>query len=161
MRASTWTWPPLAAAFTSEIWGGLVSSARATEATQSAASPAKIEVRIREDYQKSAREPCGWEAPASSRRRRGLLRQLHRDDLGDAGLLHGDAVERVGHLHGALVVRDHDELRSAAHLAHHLVVPAHVCLVEGGIHLVEEAEGSGLDQEDGEDQGDRGHGPLA
>src|SRR2546423_14251304 len=60
---------------------------------------------------------------------RALRRQLHRHRLGDSRLFHGDAVERVGHLHGALVVGDDDELRRAAHLTHHLVVAAHVGFV--------------------------------
>src|SRR5229473_2769582 len=85
---------------------------------------------------------------------RGLRRELDGDDLGDSRLLHRHAVERVGPFHGALVVRDDDELRAAAHLAHHLVVAADVGLVEGCVHLVEQAEGRGLDEEDGEDERD-------
>src|SRR5438093_718601 len=91
----------------------------------------------------------------------GLWGELDRDDLRDARLLHGHAVERVRHFHRALVVRDHDELRAAAHLADHLVVPADVRLVERGVHFVEEAERSRFDQEDGEDERDRGQGLLS
>src|SRR5690606_11050520 len=47
--------------------------------------------------------------------RRDLL-EADADLLGDAGLLHGDAVEGVADLHGPLVVRDQDELRGLAHL---------------------------------------------
>ncbi len=36
--------------------------------------------------------------------------QLHRDHLGNPGLFHRDAVEKIRQFHGALVVRDEDEL---------------------------------------------------
>ena len=42
--------------------------------------------------------------------------ELHRDQLGDAGFLHGHAVHRLRRLHGLLGVRDHDELRVHRHL---------------------------------------------
>src|SRR4051812_13522391 len=157
MRASTCTWLPRALARTSEICGGLVSSALAARAKQSAAIPEASGVRMPGDYPRRARINRARAARRRLRRgRRALRGELHRDDLRDARLLHGDAVERVGDLHGALVVRDDDELGGAAHLPDHLVVPADVRLVERRVDLVEQAERRRLDQEDGEDQRDRG-----
>src|SRR6266446_6673616 len=152
MRASTWTWLPRTPARTSEICGGLVSSARAPAARHSAPNPARMVVRMRGDYRARA---GGIKSAGSGGGRGPLVRELDGDDLGDARLLHRHPVQRVGHLHGALVMGDHDELGGAAHLAHDLVVPADVRLVERRVHFVEQAEGSGLDEEDGEEQRDR------
>src|SRR5215813_658277 len=55
--------------------------------------------------------------PALSRREREKSVESDGDDLGAAGLFHGDAVHHVGGLHGALVVGDRDELRVLGHLA--------------------------------------------
>ena len=52
--------------------------------------------------------------PVRTYARAGRSVQLHRDQLRDARLLHGDAVEAVGDLHGLAVVGDEDELRVAA-----------------------------------------------
>src|SRR5689334_4477320 len=93
IRASTWTWLPRRPAFTSEICGGLVSSARAASAQQKTAKAAKRKGRMRRDYLTSAA------SDQSGRRGRPLRRQLHGDDLRNARLLHGDAIQRVGHLH--------------------------------------------------------------
>src|SRR5256885_1212226 len=90
-----------------------------------------------------------------------VLRELDAHRLGNSRLLHGHAVERVGAFHGALVVGDDDELRGLAHLADHLVVAADVGIVERRVHLVEEAEGRRLDEEDGEDEGYGGERLLA
>src|SRR5262245_20314355 len=47
--------------------------------------------------------------------------QVDRDQLGNTRLFHGDPVERIGDLHGALVVGDDDELRAIGHLANEVV----------------------------------------
>src|SRR5690606_13479935 len=57
--------------------------------------------------------------------------------------------------------RDEDELGGLAHLPDELVVAADVGLVERRVHLVEQAEGRGFDEEDGEDQRHRGQRLLA
>ena len=56
---------------------------------------------------------------------------------------------------------DEDELGGLGHLPDHVVVAADVGVVERGVHLVEQAERRGLDEEDGEDEGDRGERLLA
>src|SRR5437899_8752818 len=50
MRASTWTCPPFRLARTSEICGGLVSSARAGTATNTVAITATVEMRMCRHY---------------------------------------------------------------------------------------------------------------
>src|SRR3990172_8807233 len=93
--------------------------------------------------------------------RQSRLTESDRHYLGTAGLFHSDAVEGVGHLHGALVVGDDDELRAAAHLFEETGKARYVGLVERGVHLIEHAEGARLDEERREEQGDRREGPLA
>src|SRR3989304_7640584 len=70
--------------------------------------------------------------------------------LGHAGLLHGHAVERVDHLHGALTVCDEDELAYGRHLLDEAVELVYVGVVERGVDLVQEAERARLYEEDGE-----------
>src|SRR5262245_15571400 len=84
--------------------------------------------------------------------RSGGFVQAHGDDLGDARLLHGDPVERVGHLHRSPVVRDEHELRALRHLGDERVEATDVGLVEGRIHLVEEAERCRPDEKQREDE---------
>src|SRR4051812_19319161 len=92
MRASTWTCPPRAAAFTSEICGGLVSSARAADAAANAATGRPSKYAWLQDIA----DPTTGQLRKSGCGGAGLG-ELDRDDLGDARLLHGHAVERVGH----------------------------------------------------------------
>ena len=68
------------------------------------------------------------------------------------GSCHCHAVQAIGDFHGALVVGNHDELRTICHLAHKLVVPIDVHVIEWGIDLIEQAEGRRLHLEDGEDK---------
>src|SRR5215470_18431383 len=89
------------------------------------------------------------------------LADRDRDDLRDARLLHGDAVQHAGALHGALVVGDEDELRAFAHLADHLTEAADVGVVERRIDLVEDAERCRVDEEEREDETDGNQGLLA
>src|SRR5471032_2241382 len=157
MRASTLTLPPFAEAFTSEMAGGFVSSARAARARAKTAAratngkgmAAQITPRTRRrnalpngfsDQPRSAQSALRGEALLLLRGGGGGGGELDADRLADARLFHGDAVERVGDFHGALVVGDDDELGGAAHLAHHLVVAADVGLVERGVDFVEKAE---------------------
>ena len=94
-------------------------------------------------------------AVAAGRSLNGFVKTLHRQpgwfaalgehgprklDLADARFFHGDAVELVRDLHGLLVVRDDDELRQARDVAHDLVEPADVRLIERSVDLVEHAE---------------------
>src|SRR5512139_2070595 len=82
--------------------------------------------------------------------------ELDGDGLGDPGLLHGDPVEDVRQLHRPLVVRDEEELVPGGHLADHGVEPVDVGVVQRGVHLVQQAEGGRVDQEDREDEADGG-----
>lgn len=81
----------------------------------------------------------------------GVLVQADGDQFGDAGLFHGDAVETVGEFHGALVVRDENELRVLGHLANQIVEAIDVRVVEWGIDFVEQTERAGPNEEHGED----------
>ena len=65
---------------------------------------------------------------------------------------HGDTVQSVGSSHGDFVVGDDDELRPFGKFFEHFHEAADIGVVEGGIDLVEDTEGAGLDQEDGEEQ---------
>ncbi len=89
------------------------------------------------------------------------LAEVDADDLGDAGLLHGDAVDDVGLGHGALAVGDDDELGGLAHVGDELGEAADVGLVERGVDFVEHAEGRGLELEDADQQRERGEGLLS
>src|SRR3954470_17760935 len=84
------------------------------------------------------------------------LVKLHRDALADALLLHGDAVEDVGDLHRALVVRDDDELALVEELLDDQIEALVVRLIKRRVHLVEDAERAGLALEDAHQQRDAG-----
>src|SRR5690554_5802381 len=91
------------------------------------------------------------EAPSKSARPAALVRELHTlaaaqvyaDELGNAGLLHGHAVERICDLHRPRVVRDHEELRAIADLTDHLREAPDVRFVQGRVDFVEDADGAG------------------
>src|SRR6267378_8149089 len=78
--------------------------------------------------------------------------EVDADNLRDAGLLHGDAVDNVGLGHGAFAVSDHDELCGCAHLVDEFGEAAYVGLVERSIDFVEDAEGCGLELEDADQE---------
>ena len=61
----------------------------------------------------------------------------------DAAGRHRDAVEAVGGLHRALLVRDDEQLRLVAELVHEVEEPVEVHVVERGLDLVEQVEGRG------------------
>jgi hypothetical protein len=78
-----------------------------------------------------------------------LVAKANADDLGDAGLLHSDAVDHVGGLHHALGVSDEQELSLRAQRVRSRSAKAtHVRFVERSIDFVENAEGAGLELED-------------
>src|ERR671913_2163585 len=70
----------------------------------------------------------------------GLLAEPLADDGRDAVTAHGDAVERVANLHGALLVGDHEQLGAFAQLLVDLQEPAEVGVVERRLDLVEDVE---------------------
>ena len=78
--------------------------------------------------------------------------ELLADHLGDAVGLHGHAEQHVGHLHGAALVRDHDELRVVADGLQIRREPAQVAVVERRLHLVEDIERRAADAVDREQQ---------
>src|SRR5947209_8043720 len=73
-----------------------------------------------------------------------MLAQPDADDSGDARFLHGYTVDGVRGLHGARVVRDHDELGAPLELVQEGGEAAHVGVIQRRIHLVEQAEGAGF-----------------
>src|SRR5256886_6338952 len=83
---------------------------------------------------------------------RGLGVEVDRDELREPGLLHGDAVENVGRLHGLPIVGDDEELGPARQLPQHAQEPMDVGVVEGRIHLVENAERARPEVEDREQE---------
>jgi len=91
----------------------------------------------------------GKRKPGACRGRLGghLRGRLHpdRDHLGDAFFLHGDPVEEIRRLHGALVVSDGDELGLVSAIFFEEACEAlHVGVVERGVHFVQDAEGAGV-----------------
>src|SRR5437879_1523577 len=80
------------------------------------------------------------------------LTESYPDDGRHAGLLHGDPVDGVGGLHGARVVGDDDELRQVLELREQAHVAAHIGVVEGRVHLIEQTEGTRLGEEDREQE---------
>src|SRR5438067_13885185 len=93
--------------------------------------------------------------------RRLVARAGARDDLGDAVAAHRDAVEDVGGLHRALLVRDHDELRAVGIPAQQLDEAADVRVVQRGLDLVQEIERAGPREEEREEERDRAERLLA
>src|SRR5439155_10346002 len=80
------------------------------------------------------------------------LLEAQRQDLGDARLFHGDAVQQVGRLHALAVVRDEDELGLVAQLLQKAREALHVGLVERRVDLVQDAERRGAVAEQSEEQ---------
>src|SRR6185436_3767331 len=79
-------------------------------------------------------------------RRRGeaaatTLTQSHADQLAHSRLFHGDAVELVRDLHALARVGDEHELRLLLQALEHANEAADVGVVEGRVHLVQDAEG--------------------
>ena len=90
-----------------------------------------------------------------------LAGQAARDDLGDAVVAHRDPVQRVGRLHRALLVGDHDELRALGVAAQQAQEAVDVEVVQRRLHLVQHVERARAGQEDREQEGQRGQRLLA
>src|ERR1700733_11666187 len=91
------------------------------------------------------------------RRARGcFLFPFDADEFGNAGLLHGDAVEDRAHFHRLAIVGDHNELGLAAHFGEHAIEAADIGFIERRVHFVENAERAGRVAEDGNQQRERG-----
>ena len=69
-----------------------------------------------------------------------MLGHADGNQLRNAGLLHGDAVEGLGGFHGGAAVGNQDELRAFAHVAHQTREACQVRFVERGVDLVEHAK---------------------
>ena len=82
--------------------------------------------------------------------RRVNLFQIQLEQFRHAVLLHGHAVQDIGGLHGAAAVGDDDELGLVAHPAQVLRKADDIGVIQRGLDLVEDAEGRGVDGEDGE-----------
>src|SRR5690606_1829025 len=93
--------------------------------------------------------------------RGGAVSDALTDDGGDAVLPHRHAVQGVGDLHRALLVRDHQQLRALAELLEHREQPPQVRVVERGLHLVEDVERARSRLEDRDEQRDRSERALA
>ena len=90
-----------------------------------------------------------------------FARQAPRDDLGHAVAAHRDPVEDVGGVHRPFLVGDDDELGAVGEAPDQLQEAVDVGVVEGGLDLVEDVEGAGPGEEDGEDEGERDERLLA
>src|SRR5215213_11331470 len=66
--------------------------------------------------------------------------ELARYDARDAVAAHAHAVERVGRVHGALLMGHHDELGAVGIALHELQEAIDVDVVERGLDLVEDVE---------------------
>jgi hypothetical protein len=75
-----------------------------------------------------------------------LFTQPHANDGGNTGLLHRDAVHGVGRLHGTRIVGDHQELGTPLEFVEERGEAADIGVVERGVDLVHEAEGTGFDR---------------
>src|SRR5271167_3204750 len=94
----------------------------------------------------------------------GLLcgaRNRQRDQSRDSRPFHRHAVDMVGALHGALVVRDHDELRAALEFAHQAGEGGEAELVERRVDLIHYAKRTRIEQEERKDQRHRAQRLLA
>lgn len=58
-------------------------------------------------------------------------------------LLHGNADQLLGHLHGDLVVRDEQELGLLAHAAHKIGIALGIGVIQRRVHFVQQAKGQG------------------
>src|SRR6266542_292907 len=119
----------------------------------------------RNTIQKNRRIKTGTGDGGRGRRKASLhgfhLAKAHADDRRDTRLLHRDTVNGIGRLHRPRVVRDDDELCLILELRQQAHVAADVGVVQGGVHLVEQAERARLGEENGEQQRDRDEGALA
>ena len=66
--------------------------------------------------------------------------QIQPKQLGNAVLLHGNAIQNIGSLHGAAAVCDHNKLRFIANAAQILCIANNIYIVKRGFDLVQNAE---------------------
>ena len=86
---------------------------------------------------------------------RGAPGELSGDHARDPVAAHAHAVERVGGVHRALLVRDDDELGAVRVALHELEEAVDVDVVERGLDLVEDVERARPREEDGEHERER------
>src|SRR6188472_3203536 len=79
-----------------------------------------------------------------------LTLEAPRHDLGDSVAAHADAVEDVGRLHRAALVRDDDELRAVGVSLDETQEAVDVPVVERGLDLVHDVERAWAREEDRE-----------
>ena len=81
-----------------------------------------------------------------------------RDELRDATLGHGPPEQPIHARHGDLVVVYNDVavVSEFRHLVEQIAEPINVMIIERGVDLVEHANGGGVREEYGKDQGERG-----
>src|SRR3974390_3115782 len=82
----------------------------------------------------------------------------HTDQFGNAGLLHGHAVEHAAGFHSLAIVGDDDELCLRAHIADQSRETPDVGFVQWGVHFVQNAEWARLVAEDCDQKSQRRHG---
>ena len=151
----------------------------ATTSTSGAASTCSSTPRVPLVPHRGARRPpahlrrgragCRGAARTRSSGSRGRLsspaprapRDALADDGGDAVLAHRDAVEGVGDLHRALLVRDDDELAALAQVLEDAEQTAEVRVVERRLDLVHDVERARPGLEDRDQQRDGGQRALA
>ena len=90
-----------------------------------------------------------------------MLRETPRHDLRHAVGAHRHAVEDIGGLHRPLLVGDDDELRAVGVAPEQLDEARDVRVVERSLDLVEQVEGAGPREEEGEQERDRAQRLLA
>ena len=82
----------------------------------------------------------------------GIL-ELNRDSLGNTRIFHCHSIKQIPNVHGFLVMGDDNELRIIGQTLDESVEADHICIIKGSIDLVQQAEGTRLDEEYGKDQG--------
>src|SRR5687767_13199182 len=83
--------------------------------------------------------------------------KFYRNESRDTCFLHGHTIERTCHLHGPLVMRNHDELRIRGHLDDLISKASHVRFVKRRVDLIQQAEGRRTVMEDAQHQRQRRH----
>ena len=71
----------------------------------------------------------------------------HRDQPRNAQFLHSDSIENVSYCHRALIMSYDDELDVFGELLYHLGEASHVRVIKRGVHLIKNAEWTGLNFE--------------
>src|SRR6266571_2054243 len=90
-----------------------------------------------------------------------LLFESYRNKFRYAHFFHCHAIKSARGFHGALVVRDDDELGVCGHSDDFISEAADVCFIKRSIDFVEQAERRGAIMEYSEDERECGHGFFA